>query len=123
MFNFSHLANFIAPKSSMLLVPILHIHRDKKTWGEDSFEFKPERFEAENIKNIHPYGHIPFSNGGRMCPGYKYSIEVMKIFISRFLMKYRVTSTNMKYEDLEFVFGLTTDFKRRPLIRVEKRIK
>jgi cytochrome P450 family 313 len=119
--NIPHLDDFVAPKNTLLIVPILNIHRDKTIWGEDSFEFKPERFEPENMKNIHPYAYIPFSNGGRMCPGYKYAMIVMKIFISRFLMEYRVTSANMKYEDLEIITGISNDFKRRPLIRVERR--
>jgi cytochrome P450 family 4 len=83
-------------------------------------EFKPERFEPENFAKIHPYAYFPFSGGTRMCPGYKYSMITMKIFISRFIMKYRI-ATNMKFEDLELVFALTTDFKKRPLLRLQKR--
>jgi cytochrome P450 family 4 len=113
-------ANFTAPKGAMLILPTMDNHRDKKVWGEDALEFKPERFEHENFKNIHPYAYFPFSSGPRMCPGYKYSLLAMKIFISRFIMKYRV-STNMKFEDLEYVFGLTMDFKTRPMLRVTKR--
>jgi cytochrome P450 family 4 len=104
----------------MLLIPTLDTHRNKKLWGDDALVFKPERFEPENFKNIHPYAYIPFSNGGRMCPGYKYALLTLKIFLSRFIMNYRVT-TNMKYEDLEYIFGLTLDFKKRPLLSVTKR--
>jgi cytochrome P450 family 4 len=103
-----------------LVLPTLEIHRDKKIWGEDALEFKPERFESENFRKIHPYAYFPFSGGARMCPGYKYAMITMKIFISRFIMKYRVT-TNMKYEDLKFIFSFTTDYKQRPLLRLSKR--
>jgi cytochrome P450 len=108
------------PNGSVFLIPVLEVHRNKSIWGEDAMEFKPERFEPENFKKIHPYAYIPFSGGARMCPGYKYAMITMKIFISRFIMKYRVT-TDMKYEDLEFIFKITSDFKKWPLFSMHKR--
>jgi cytochrome P450 len=99
----------------------LETHRDKNIWGEDAMEFKPERFEPENLEKVHPYAYTPFKGGLRMCPGYKYAKITLKIFISRFIMKYRL-STDMKYEELEFLFRLITDFKKRPMLNLERRL-
>jgi cytochrome P450 family 4 len=37
--------------------------RDERLW-DNPMEFKPERFEIENLK-AHPYQHVPFSAGPR----------------------------------------------------------
>ncbi|CAG8762366.1 11529_t:CDS:1, partial [Gigaspora rosea] len=39
------------------------IHRDFKTWGDDSLRFKPERFEKPDTS----YSYIPFSVGKMKC--------------------------------------------------------
>lgn len=98
------------------------IHRDKSIWGEDALEFRPERFTDESFKDIHPYAYIPFSNGPRMCPGYKYGMIVMKIFLSKFIMKYHVT-TSAKFEDVKIVVGITTSLENVPVINITKRQK
>lgn len=69
------------------MLPMIEIHRNKNIWGDDALEFKPERFERENFEELHPYSYIPFSGGERMCPGNKYAMMTMKIFVSRFIMK------------------------------------
>lgn len=102
------------------MMPLLDVHLDKKLWGEDALEFKPERFSEENIEKVHPYAYFPFSKGPRICPGYKHSILTMKIFLSRFLMTYRV-STHLKYEELVIRFGMTLHIKQRPMIKVDFR--
>lgn len=105
----------------MIIFPTLEIHRNRYIWGADAMQFKPERFLDENFKKIHPYAYIPFSNGPRMCPGQRYALATLKIFLSRFIMKYRV-SAEVKYAELEFLFGMTLDFKKRPLINVTRRV-
>jgi cytochrome P450 family 4 len=104
-----------------LVIPTLEIHRDKSIWGEDALEFKPERFIDENFKNIHPYAYIPFSNGSRMCPGYKYAMITMKIFLSRFITKYQV-STTAKFKNLKFSMGFTPVIQENPDVIISKKI-
>jgi cytochrome P450 len=104
----------------MVLIPVLEIHRDKKLWGDDAMKFIPERFNEDSFKKVHPYAYIPFSNGPRMCPGYKYALITLKIIISRFIMKYEV-STSIKYEDLKFILGLTLKFQQPPILNIKKR--
>lgn len=93
---------------------------NKKVWGEDALKFNPDRFLEENFKKIHPYAYFPFSNGPRICVGHKYAWIVMKIFLSRFLMKYRV-KTNLKYEELKFNMRLTTSIVQGAMISIERR--
>jgi cytochrome P450 len=104
----------------LILLAQKEMHLDKDLWGEDVLEFKPERFSEENIKNVHQYSYFPFSNGPRICPGIKYGKMSMKVFLSKFLMKYRVT-TELKYEDLEFIMKVTTVLKQGFMMKVEQR--
>lgn len=116
------LKNFMLPEGTNVFIPTLEVHTDEKLWGDDVLEFKPERFKSENFKKIHPYSYIPFSQGPRICPGVRYSMISMKIFLSRFLMEYKV-STDMKYNEIEFLVipGLTT--KQPMKILCEKRVE
>jgi PHYB activation tagged suppressor 1 len=56
------LDGYTIPKDVGILVPIMKIHRSPKYWGDDAHEFKPERFEKEEIKKIHPYAYLPFTS-------------------------------------------------------------
>ena len=117
--SFSADSTVIPAKTQIILFP-LEIHTNKKSWGEDAMKFIPERFMEENIKNVHPYAYIPFSNGPRICPGYKYAQQVLKVFLAKFLLKYRVTS-EMEYEKLELQVKITTEIKQGYMMKVEPR--
>ncbi|KAJ2914197.1 hypothetical protein MD484_g6203, partial [Candolleomyces efflorescens] len=65
-------------KGQTILISILAINRSKEIWGEDSFEFKPERWESlpDSVKSIPGvWGNtLSFLAGPRACIGYKFSI-------------------------------------------------
>lgn len=65
-------------KGSAIIIPILALNRSKKLWGDDAFEFKPERWEnpPEAISSIPGvWGHIlSFLGGPRACIGYRFSL-------------------------------------------------
>jgi hypothetical protein len=52
------------PKGALLISSIFYLHRSKKYWGDDAHLFRPERFGAESLKNIHPYAFVPFTGEG-----------------------------------------------------------
>ena len=54
--------DYTIPKGSHILISIFKIHRDKRYWGDDADQFRPERFEKENFAKIHPYAFIPFTS-------------------------------------------------------------
>lgn len=108
------------PSGAIVLFLAHQLHTDENYWGKDAKEFKPERFAKENAKNIEHCAYIPFSKGPRACPGRKYAMNVVKTFLSRFLMKYRV-STDLKYDELKFQFFLTIMVKQGFMMKVERR--
>ncbi|KAI0705562.1 cytochrome P450 [Earliella scabrosa] len=72
-------------KDTPIFIPILSLNRSKKLWGEDAYEFKPERWEnpPEEISNIPGvWGHLlSFLGGPRACIGYRFALIEMKAII------------------------------------------
>lgn len=46
------------------------MHRRKDLYGEDAEEFRPERWEGDELKDI-GFGYLPFNGGPRLCLGRK----------------------------------------------------
>ncbi|KAH9847039.1 cytochrome P450 [Lenzites betulinus] len=65
-------------KGTPIVIPILSLNRSKRLWGEDAYEFKPERWEnpPEAISSIPGvWGHmLSFLGGPRACIGYRFSL-------------------------------------------------
>ncbi|MED6220419.1 hypothetical protein PIB30_044663 [Stylosanthes scabra] len=56
---------YTVPQNTIILVNAWAIHRDPDVWGDDSIQFKPERFEKEGEANK----LLAFGIGRRACPG------------------------------------------------------
>lgn len=72
-------------KGQTLLIPILLLNRSKSIWGEDSFEFKPERWQSIPEAATHIPGvwgnMLTFLGGPRACIGYRFSLVEMKALL------------------------------------------
>lgn len=93
----------MVPQGTTVFVPIMHIHRDKKNFGDDADEFRPERFAKENLHKMNPNAYIPFSKTPRNCIGHRYAGIIMKSILCYFYRNFKVT-TSMKLEDIKFEF-------------------
>ena len=56
------LSGYTVPAKTGILIPIIKLHTNPKFWGDDAHLFKPERFEKERMKNVHPYAYLPFTS-------------------------------------------------------------
>jgi cytochrome P450 len=92
--------NQTLPKETLLVIFPYSVHRNSKYWGNDAHLYKPDRFEPENMKNIHPYAFIPFISGTRICIGWRYAMLFMKTYLVRFMRTYKVDTT-LKLEELK----------------------
>jgi cytochrome P450 family 313 len=110
----------MVPQGANLMIPVVHIHRSKVYWGEDADEFKPERFEPENFKKVHPYAYMPFSRGPRNCIGYKYAEKSLKVSMAHFFRRFK-TSTSLKMGDIAFEFMIVMKIAQRYPVKLHKR--
>lgn len=73
------------PKGTFVHVPVEAFNLDKEFWGEDAWEFNPDRWDSlpgavNQIQGL--YNHLlTFSAGPRSCIGMRFSMIEMKIFI------------------------------------------
>ncbi|KAI0866205.1 cytochrome P450 [Xylaria cubensis] len=50
------------------------LHRRKDIYGEDAHTFRPERWEGDELRNIHNYAYLPFNGGPRICLGQEFAL-------------------------------------------------
>ncbi|HKK37631.1 MAG TPA: cytochrome P450, partial [Paracoccaceae bacterium] len=70
-------------------VAIHHIHRDPRHWTEPA-TFDPARFLPEGRKGRHPFAHIPFGGGPRICVGLALARLEGRMAIARALPRFRL---------------------------------
>ncbi|KAI6180979.1 putative cytochrome P450 CYP13A8 [Aphelenchoides besseyi] len=79
----------LVEKGTDVIVDLLSIHFDKKTWGDDAEEFRPERFLQDKI----PSAYYAFGGGPRLCIGMRFAFLEEKLLLVYFLRKFRVVAT------------------------------
>lgn len=90
------------PKNTVVLLPLLLIHRDREIWGADADEFNPLRFEDGIPKAAeHPNAFMSFSLGPRVCVGQNFAMVEAKVAMAIILGR--------------FSFSLSPDYKHAPI--------
>ncbi|TBU30862.1 cytochrome P450 [Dichomitus squalens] len=79
-------------KKQRIVIPILALQTSKRIWGEDAFEFKPERWEhpPEAIAAIPGvWSHLlTFLGGPHACIGYRFSLVEMKALVFTLIRRF-----------------------------------
>ncbi|KAF8727837.1 hypothetical protein HU200_018401 [Digitaria exilis] len=77
---------YVIPARSRVIVNVWAIGRDKKYWGDDADEFKPERFKDSTVDFMgSSYEFLPFGAGRRICPGIAYGLPVLEMVLVQLL--------------------------------------
>lgn len=75
-----------------LMIPIYAMNTDKDVWGEDAFEFKPERWESppEAVsENPGVWSNLmSFLGGPRACIAYQFTLIEIKCLLSGLIRKF-----------------------------------
>nr|XP_043630952.1 cytochrome P450 CYP72A219-like [Erigeron canadensis] len=85
------LGNMMIPSGVEIIIPILNIHHDHETWGEDATMFRPERFSGGVVNATKEGGlgsFLPFSGGPRICIGQNFAMVEAKLAIAKILQRF-----------------------------------
>uniref|UniRef100_A0A915M2T4 Cytochrome P450 n=1 Tax=Meloidogyne javanica TaxID=6303 RepID=A0A915M2T4_MELJA len=73
------LGDITIEKGTVVSADLFTLHRDKKIWGEDAEEFKPERWLLNENINAPTEYYYPFGGGPRICIGMKLGMMEIKM--------------------------------------------
>ncbi|KAK6837003.1 cytochrome P450 oxidoreductase [Apiospora arundinis] len=108
------------PKDSIVIPAIHHIHNNPAIWDNPA-HFDPDRWSTEAVKNRPTASYIPFATGPRMCIGFNFALQEVKVFLPKLVYRYRFTKASDVSVDYDPMFQLI-----RPTnlyVRAEKRVK
>lgn len=83
------------PKGTTVIPYIYGVHHNEDHW-KDPEKFDPNRFMGENENKIHPFAHIPFGGGPRVCIGQNMAKMQILLVISAIVRKYDFELINQK---------------------------
>ncbi|KAF8622374.1 hypothetical protein AX15_007102 [Amanita polypyramis BW_CC] len=84
-------------KGTLIHVAIEGFNLDKEIWGDDAWEFNPDRWDClpENVSRLPGvfYNTLTFSAGPRACIGMRFSLIEVKVFLYILLTQFRFKPT------------------------------
>ncbi|ODM87396.1 Cytochrome P450 4C1 [Orchesella cincta] len=111
--------DLIIPAGAEVAFCIPAIHQNPSVYKNPK-KFDPERFAADKIADIHPYGYCPFSLGPRNCIGKRLGEVLTKIVLAGFFLNYSVTSLQ-KPEEVKTVAEVTLGPSKPIFFHVKRR--
>ncbi|CAL1368031.1 unnamed protein product [Linum trigynum] len=106
-----YLNGYKIPGKTTVYVNAWAIGRDPEAWGENTEEFKPERFMQKSIDmKGADFGLIPFGAGRRMCPGIHMGLVTVELSLANLLYAFdweMPVGTKREDLDMEVSPGLT----------------
>ncbi|KAM0713381.1 hypothetical protein Q7P37_010343 [Cladosporium fusiforme] len=108
------------PKGSVVIPALHHIHNNPNLW-DNPHRFDPDRWETEEVKNRHKASYVPFATGQRMCIGFNFALQEVKIFLPKLIYRYKFFREGDGVVEYDPMFQLI-----RPnnlYVRAEKRVK
>nr|CAD2190427.1 unnamed protein product [Meloidogyne enterolobii] len=84
------LGDITIEKGTYVAADLFTLHRDKKVWGEDADEFKPEKWLLnENINTLTEH-YYPFGGGPRICIGMRLAMMDIKMVLVHLLRSFEL---------------------------------
>lgn len=116
-------SELVLPKGLLNIIPVMGIHMDPEYYEEPD-KFKPQRFEAEEVKKRATCAYLPFGEGPRVCPGLRFGVMQAKIGLVALLTNFRFSPTERTQEPLVFdKLSSLLSPKGGIFLKVEKRLK
>ncbi|KAL2126982.1 hypothetical protein VTI74DRAFT_11532 [Chaetomium olivicolor] len=108
------------PKDAIVIPALHHIHNNGKIWDNPQL-FDPDRWDTERVKNRPNASYIPFATGQRMCIGFNFALQEVKVFLPKLVYRYKFTLAQEGHVEYDPMFQLI-----RPnnlYVRAERRVK
>ncbi|GAD98051.1 cytochrome P450 monooxygenase, putative [Paecilomyces variotii No. 5] len=108
------------PKDSILIPALHHIHNNPQYWDNPD-RFDPDRWDTPQVKNRHKAAYIPFAMGQRMCIGFNFALQEVKVFLPKLVYRYKFIREGDGIIEYDPMFQLI-----RPnnlYVRAERRVK
>lgn len=108
------------PKDAVLIPALHHIHNHPNLWDNPA-RFNPDRWDTEEVKNRHKASYIPFAMGPRMCIGFNFALQEIKVFLPKLIYRYKFSREGDGAIEYDPMFQLI-----RPnnlYVRAERRVK
>ncbi|KAK5933655.1 hypothetical protein CgunFtcFv8_014118 [Champsocephalus gunnari] len=86
------LGDYAIPKGTIVMINS-HAMGTNEEYFEEGKRFKPERWLREN-NNIHPFAHIPFGIGKRMCIGRRLAELQLQLAMCWLVREYDIVATD-----------------------------
>jgi len=75
------------PKGISVVFPMAGLHQNPELYPEPQ-KYRPERFLEKESRDI--YSFFGFGHGPRSCPGNRFALDLIKIVMGTFLIKFRI---------------------------------
>ena len=108
------------PKDSIVIPALHHIHMNPAIWDNPQ-RFDPDRWDTEAVKNRPNASYVPFATGPRMCIGFNFALQEVKVFLPKLVYRYKFSKASEASVEYDPMFQLI-----RPTnlyVRAEKRVK
>lgn len=98
----TEVSEIVVPKNTNIIVAILAANRNKNIWGQDAYEWKPERWLSplpDSVMEAHfpgIYSNMMTFLGGHACIGFKFSQLEMKVVLSLLLESFNFSLTEQE---------------------------
>ncbi|XP_054083610.1 cytochrome P450 6a22-like [Zeugodacus cucurbitae] len=92
--------NITLEKGTRIHIPAKEIHYDPEIY-EDPKEFRPERFNPEEVQKRHPQAFLGFGDGPRNCIGLRFGRMQVRVGLITLLKSYRFSLSEKTPTELE----------------------
>ncbi|RAL05301.1 cytochrome P450 [Aspergillus ibericus CBS 121593] len=75
------------PKDAVIIPALHHIHNNPNLWDNPT-RFNPDRWDTPEVKARHKAAYIPFAMGPRMCIGFNFALQEIKVFLPKLIYRY-----------------------------------
>ncbi|KAI0399875.1 cytochrome P450 [Xylaria palmicola] len=75
-------------KDSVVVAALHHIATNPALWDNPT-RFDPDRWDTDEVKNLPKAAYQPFGMGQRMCIGFNFALQEVKIFLPKLVWRYK----------------------------------